>query len=69
METKSKTKTTKVVARSAEEIMNQLNSNPSTVKKYKEKLGYKYDAHDPNGVGSRITIDDANAIIKKKLLD
>ena len=67
METKTRT-TTKKVARSAEEIANELNRNPGLVKKYKEALGYKYDAHDPHGLGNRLTLDDVNALIKKKLL-
>lgn len=56
-------------AKSVEQLVNEINSKPGSVKKYKEKLGYKYDAQDPNGLGNRITADDVQLLIKKKLLD
>jgi len=62
---KAKTAAPKSVA----ELVSEFNSKPSTIKKYKEKLGYKYDANDPNGLGNRITAQDVELLIKKKLLD
>jgi len=59
----------KTASKSVGELVTEFNSKPSTIKKYKEKLGYKYDANDPSGLGNRITAHDVELLIKKKLLD
>lgn len=69
MENKGTVTKKSVTTRNVDELLKELNSKQSTVKKYKEKLGYKYDANDPHGLGNRITIDDVNKLIKGNLLD
>jgi len=70
METKTKAPTVKKAAapKGVDQLVAELNSKPASVKKYKEALGYRYDANDSNGLGNRITADDVQLLIKKNLL-
>jgi len=68
VKTRTSTRTARTAGRNPEQVLAELNRDQATVKKYKAKLGYGYDANDPNGLGNRITAEDVCELVKKKLL-